>query len=309
MEEVQKYDCIYNKYSKSYKDKYIKMNCWAKIGEKFDMSAADAEKKFKNIRTGYGRYLKKLKSIPSGSGRDAVPVPKDFAGLDWLQQYISHRPTVSNISVNPVQVDSDEDDNEQGDTNNQTEAGSETPEDSGGSVEISTESGVDEKTTESAEFVERKRRKVAITSRPWSSGKRKKEVKQRDDVEAALLATANSLVEQAKKTPEPQKAESECEYSYFCKSLLPRLKKLPPKTRAAVRMNIEQVLFEAEFPSTPSHPMQMRAASAVPMYHGYYHQNQGNYQQSQGNGQEPQNYLDFNINRDQQKQSNDFLSL
>ena len=45
MEEVQKYDCIYNKYSESYKDKYVKMNCRAKIGEKFDMSAADAEKK------------------------------------------------------------------------------------------------------------------------------------------------------------------------------------------------------------------------------------------------------------------------
>ena len=45
MEEVQKYDCLYNKYSKSYKDKYIKINCWTKIGEKFDMSAADAEKK------------------------------------------------------------------------------------------------------------------------------------------------------------------------------------------------------------------------------------------------------------------------
>ena len=44
MEEVQKYDCLYNKYSKSYKDKYIKINCWTKIGEKFDMSAADAEK-------------------------------------------------------------------------------------------------------------------------------------------------------------------------------------------------------------------------------------------------------------------------
>jgi len=36
MEEVQKCDCIYIKYSKSYKDKYIKMNGWAKIGEKFD---------------------------------------------------------------------------------------------------------------------------------------------------------------------------------------------------------------------------------------------------------------------------------
>ena len=66
MEEVQKYDCLYNKYSKSYKDKYIKINCWTKIGEKFDMSAADAEKKSKNVRTGYGRYLKKVKAIPSG---------------------------------------------------------------------------------------------------------------------------------------------------------------------------------------------------------------------------------------------------
>ena len=45
MKEVQNYDCIYNKYSESYKEKYVKMNCRAKVGEKFDMSAADAEKK------------------------------------------------------------------------------------------------------------------------------------------------------------------------------------------------------------------------------------------------------------------------
>ena len=50
------------------------------------MSAADAEKKILNVRTGYGRYLKKVKAIPSGSGRDAVPTPKDFAGLEWLQK-------------------------------------------------------------------------------------------------------------------------------------------------------------------------------------------------------------------------------
>ena len=63
MEEVQKYDGLYNKYSKSYKsykDKYIKINCWTKIGEKFVMSAADAGKKIKNVRTGCRRYLKKV---------------------------------------------------------------------------------------------------------------------------------------------------------------------------------------------------------------------------------------------------------
>ena len=94
---------------------------------------------------------------------------------------------MSNISVNPV---SDEDDNKQGDTNNQTQAGSETPEDSGGSVETSTESGVDEKTTESAEVVERKKRKVAITSRPWSSGNRKKEVQPRQADARIFLETS-----------------------------------------------------------------------------------------------------------------------
>ena len=40
--------------------------------EKFDLSPDQAEKKVKNTRTGYGRFLKK--SVPSGSGREIVPV-------------------------------------------------------------------------------------------------------------------------------------------------------------------------------------------------------------------------------------------
>ena len=40
--------------------------------EKFDLSPDQAEKKVKNTRTGYGRFLKK--SVPSGSGREVVPV-------------------------------------------------------------------------------------------------------------------------------------------------------------------------------------------------------------------------------------------
>ena len=92
------------------KTSILRLTAGPKIGEKFDMStAADAEKKIENVRTGYGRYLKKVEAIPSGSGRDVVPTPKDFAGLEWLQKYISHRPTVSNMNL--VEVDSDEDDN------------------------------------------------------------------------------------------------------------------------------------------------------------------------------------------------------
>ena len=62
------------------------------------MDAAEAEKKYKNVRTAYGRYLRKKKSVPSGSGRDAVPSPAEFSYLDWLANHINRRPsTVTNM--------------------------------------------------------------------------------------------------------------------------------------------------------------------------------------------------------------------
>ena len=53
MEEIQKYDCLYNKFIKDYKKNYKKFNCWSKTGEKFDIDPAVAENKFKNVHTAY----------------------------------------------------------------------------------------------------------------------------------------------------------------------------------------------------------------------------------------------------------------
>ena len=64
-EEVARYECVYHRNSKDFKDKNKKANSWQKIGEKFNLSATEAEVKFRNIRTAYGRYLKWLKTIPS----------------------------------------------------------------------------------------------------------------------------------------------------------------------------------------------------------------------------------------------------
>ena len=71
------------------------------MGEKFDMSAVDAEKKFISVRIGYGRYLKNVKQIPSGFGRDAVPVLKDFAGLDLASKIYRPQTTVSDYVGEP----------------------------------------------------------------------------------------------------------------------------------------------------------------------------------------------------------------
>ena len=63
------------------------------------MTPQEAEKKFKNVRTAYGRHLKKVKSIPSGSGRDAVPTPREFASIGWLDKHICYRPTARNFDL------------------------------------------------------------------------------------------------------------------------------------------------------------------------------------------------------------------
>ena len=58
IEEVVRYECVYHRNSKECKDRNKKANCWKKIGEKFNLSAVEAEVKFSNIRAAYGRYLK-----------------------------------------------------------------------------------------------------------------------------------------------------------------------------------------------------------------------------------------------------------
>ena len=91
MEEMQNYNF---KFSKDYKNRE---NAWAKIAEKFGLTSADAEKKYKNIRTSCVRYLKRLKNVLSCSGRDTVSKVGEFANLECLDQHISHGKSTTNL--------------------------------------------------------------------------------------------------------------------------------------------------------------------------------------------------------------------
>ena len=68
---------------------------WTKIAEKFDINPFDAEKKFKNLRTAYGWFLKKKKMIPLGSGKITVPISRGFSN-PWGTKFISHLKCPSN---------------------------------------------------------------------------------------------------------------------------------------------------------------------------------------------------------------------
>ena len=94
---MQKFDCLFNTYSRDYKEKLKKANSWVKVAEKFNITPSEAGKRFKSIRTAYGRFLKKTKNAPSSSGREEQHVPRDFQNIDWLATYIDHRPTSTKI--------------------------------------------------------------------------------------------------------------------------------------------------------------------------------------------------------------------
>ena len=91
-EEVARYECVYHRKSKEFKNKNKKANCWEKIGEEFNLSTAEAV-----VKNCVRRYLKRLKTLPSGSGRDAVP--REFQNLERLNPHIAHRPSSTNLRL------------------------------------------------------------------------------------------------------------------------------------------------------------------------------------------------------------------
>ena len=98
MEELQRYESLNNKFSKGYKNKHVRDNRWLAMGKKFNTTAEEAGKKYKSIRSSYGRWLRKVKKIPSGSGRDAVFFAGYYENLSWLEQHLSHRTRSSNFN-------------------------------------------------------------------------------------------------------------------------------------------------------------------------------------------------------------------
>ena len=56
MEELQRYESLCNKFSKDYKKKQVRDNCWLALGKKFYMTAEEAEKKYQSIRSSYHKY-------------------------------------------------------------------------------------------------------------------------------------------------------------------------------------------------------------------------------------------------------------
>ena len=261
--EVQRYDCLYNKGSKEFKNKYTKMNCWTKIGEVFGMTAVDAEAKFTNLRSAYTRFLRKKRNIPSGSAGDVMKKQEsEFAAMEWLLPHIgSSRQTISNLArpmINTnlqVMTPSPDSlgflDEIESLENEQLQLNDEAP-------DIST---TDDLIPEAEVIADNNQDKPDETNnikkkRLWSNANKKPS---KGEIDKTLMQTAKCLEEHLKQSKGKQEPEEDDGASLFFKSLVPRFKRLPNKAKAYIRVEIEQLFFKAElnFPSVSNADSQL----------------------------------------------------
>ena len=94
----------------------------------------------------------------------------------------------------------------------------------------------------------------STTKRPWASNNSKKTKDY--DVDMALLKTATSLADKVLQPEPPTKSrieeeEDEDEDALYCRSLATRLRNLPVHVKGYVRLQIEQLMYKAQFPDHP----------------------------------------------------------
>eukprot|EP00112_Aurelia_sp_Birch-Aquarium-sp1_P017496 Seg4060.2 transcript_id=Seg4060.2/GoldUCD/mRNA.D3Y31 product="hypothetical protein" protein_id=Seg4060.2/GoldUCD/D3Y31 len=215
-----------------------------------------------------------MRSIPSGSGRSAVP--KVDANLEWLSTSITHRKTVSNFTV-------DEDQDEEGEAvgtaadgiinigleeeNNSTEM-SPSYNDIDEGYGVVSQNGSQDKHTEPCDRDSEEGentlqeiindpeeqqpkinvKKVVATTKGKDS--RKMNTPSQGSQQRPW-GTAKSVAEASNKFS-PRNAKDakdvpEDENSLFCRSLVQRMQRLHPQMKALVRCQIEQIFYQAEF--------------------------------------------------------------
>ena len=226
-----------------------------------------------------------------------MPVPREFANLDWLETYIDHRPTSSNVRIKTVKsaqvIDTGENESETTQRSNDSDDENDEKENdcAMGGLEIEDELKCDtEQDNEESTLCEdsecasissctkidslssepkqkecrKAKSRTVKRNKPWSAVKKPST---NQEIDKAIMETASSLSAHLKKVGEMEKQKLPedvgDEDNLFCRSLAPRLRRLPAKSKAFVRLQIEQVFCQAEFagsflPDTPSPASQLQ---------------------------------------------------
>ena len=248
VKEVRKYELIYDKSCKGFQDRRVKGNCWKKI--------AEAERRYKTIRTAFSWYLAKVNGRLGSGVSEVGSIDPKYEHMRWLMPFIKSRQSSSNL--NPPRSADNQDELEAPDPDLK---------------DLLNEDGRGEKQTEDQDWDPCKRKTTTLNkeSQGQSLKKRKKDsdkiwIGSNISVKAQLKKTdcqINQTITSLDKTLELLKSQrnnvQERDGDFFyCMSLTSRLRSIGPREKAFAKNRIEKVLLEIEFgyPSRHSTPAQ-----------------------------------------------------
>ena len=193
----------------------------------------------------YTRYLKRVKNVPSGSGRDAVPKARDFANLEWLDQHISHKKSASNWSNHYSddecsQLQEEEEVNSSRSSASLDTSNTETKRETTDSPAPTAPKSIPKQASNSNNEVELISKKASKTNRPWAAVNRRKAGSTKENMDVAMIHIAEKLLQEpSEKIPSVDKDSEEM---HFARSFAKRLKKLPERAKGFVRIQLEQIM-------------------------------------------------------------------
>ena len=244
MQEVQKYPVLYNNFDTEFKNNIIKKSAWTAIGVLFGLTDQECESKYKSIRSAYGRFLRRKKSTPSGSGR--IFISKEYDFLQWLNIYIDHRDTTTNVgdkattTESPMPCISYETINYDEEVSNQAEVENENLSENTSVLNFSSK-------THKSNTLSNQQKSLNKINSPRNI--RKKQFKrslsdENTKIQDAILSTMNNI----SATLGVSAHEESDDIAHFFKSICATIKRLLPKTQAVAKINIQQYLATLEFP-------------------------------------------------------------
>ncbi|XP_011404863.1 PREDICTED: uncharacterized protein LOC105313268 [Amphimedon queenslandica] len=98
---VKDYPCLYNSKSADFRITWKKENAWEEVSKKL---VEVASKRWKVLRERYTKEHKKAKK-PTGTGTDEVEVWEFYHLMHFLQDFVKHRSTVTNMPTFSTHTD------------------------------------------------------------------------------------------------------------------------------------------------------------------------------------------------------------
>ena len=254
MNLVQNYKVIYDKSSKSYKNRNSKKNAWEEIAKKLSMTVDECQRRYTTIRTRFSKYLKQHREAKkTGTGADDMPkIRQDYEYLRWLTVHIKHRVGTSNFTSEQEEIDLGDDGVEKSSQEDMLvdDQGSIHDVRSGSVLTDDTScTSIDQDDETVKVHVKQKRSSSSDDSISSSSGKiKKKKLKDKltnAEIDHEFFSTM-SRINQAIQSEESTNKSVDDEDRLFCLSLVNQLKRMNPRDKSLVKIEILKAFHEVE---------------------------------------------------------------